>query len=64
MPMITKPGRVLTYHEGLPPRKSYLHYQSASFHQTWHDGDLPCRVPIHKVTWRFDQAVMQDHVTN
>ena len=70
MPMSTKLGRVVTFHEGLSRIKShgtlksrgklktYLQYQSGYGHQTWQDGNLSWWTPTHKVTWQFDHVVL------
>ena len=42
----------------------YLHKNYAYGHQTWQDGDLPWRVPTHKVTWLFDHVVLRDHLAS
>ena len=74
MPMATKLGRMVAYHDVLLPINShgpsiyglarsrdklkplYLYYHSASHHQTWWDGYLPCGFPAHKVIWLFGRS--------
>ena len=40
----------------------YLPYQSAYFHQSWQDDNLPWWVPTYKVTSPLDHVVLQDYV--
>ena len=68
--MSIKLGRVVIFHEGLPPTKlhdklkTYLHYQSGYSHKTWENGNILFGVPVHKVTLRFDHMVLLDHMKN
>ena len=52
---------LLTYGDRLLPIKSY---QSVYGHQTWHDFNVPCWVPSHKITRHFLQVVLEYHVIN
>ena len=42
----------------------YLHFYNDYGYQTWLGCDLPWERPNHKVTWRFDHVVLQDHLAN
>ena len=43
--------------------KIYLHYDSASGHQTWQAGDLPWESFTYNVAPLFGHMVFWDHVT-
>ena len=78
MLVVTKPGRVKTYHGGLPLSKShddmvlwdhvtsktYLYYHKGYDHQTWQSCDLPWGASNQKVTRSFDYMVLKCHETN
>ena len=38
--------------------------QSAYSHQTLQDGNLPWWAPANKVTWPYDNVILQDHMAN
>ena len=43
---------------------SYLHYDTASSHQTWQNLNLPWWNSFYRVTWKLDHVVLSDHLTN
>ena len=43
---------------------SYLHYDSASGHQTWQNLNLPWSNYFCRVTWKLYHVVLSDHLTN
>ena len=42
----------------------YLYNHKAYGHQTWQGGDLLWEASFHKVTWPFDQVVLEGYLTN
>ena len=72
MPLAIKFGSVVTYHEGLPPIKSYDPLITYPYKITWQTKTLKSNLaktiqwaaPTHKVTWPFEQVIFQDHVIN
>ena len=41
----------------------YLHYQSALDYQTCQDGNLPSSACVYKITWPFDQVVLNCYIS-
>ena len=42
----------------------YLYLKSTYGYQTWQDGDILWETPNHKVILRFNQVILQGHLTN